>query len=74
MVLDISYHEKEEILQNTPAGSVCSPETRLSQKHLTRASSSQRLRCPTGSPVLPPMKAGARLGGSGGVQAAVLRC
>lgn len=74
MVSAISYYETEEILQNTPAGSVCSPETGLSQKHLTHTSSSQRLWCPTGSPVLPPAKAGARLGGSGRVQVALLRC
>lgn len=74
MVLDISYHKKEEVLQNFPAGSVFSPDRGLSQKHLTHASSSQRLWCPTGSPVLPPAKAGAHLGRSGRAQVAVLRC
>jgi len=71
MLSDISHHEKEEILQDTPAGSVCFPETGLSPKHLTQANSSQRLWCPTGSPVLPPVKAGACLGSQ--AQVAVLR-
>ncbi|KAK2538768.1 hypothetical protein Q9966_005441 [Columba livia] len=63
MISDISYHKKEEMLQNTPAGSVGSAETGLSQEDLMQASSSQRLWCPMGSPVLPPLTAGAHLGG-----------
>lgn len=62
MSSDISYDDEEEVLQNTAAGSIFSPETRLSQKHLN----SQRLWCPMGGPMLPPVKAGAQLRGQVG--------
>lgn len=63
VISDISYHKKEEMLQNTPAGSVGSTEMGPSQEDLMQTSSSQRLWCPMGSPVLPPLTAGAHLGG-----------